>query len=155
MLAIPDLAQRTEHSYSLKLKVTTIGTEEHVALVMGKFLVQAVFKSEDAPLKGNFVHYEDNISDGLLPLNADVQFSSQDAFAAEVLRLSKMTLAPHRPDQEGGNCADYVKKVLEQLAAIPNALVPTGVPKEFTVWYAKNSERISEGTRAAMKQEHK
>ncbi|KAF9068222.1 hypothetical protein BDP27DRAFT_1448550 [Rhodocollybia butyracea] len=148
-----NLVQRNNEkvSYPLSLWASQIGTEqEHVSLVMHDVLVQGVVAKSmndfETPLIGHYAAYHGPTTTEktrIIKLNENVEFASRHEFEAEVLKLSKMTLAPHKPIDEGGNCVDYIKKALEELVE-EKALAK--MPATFTAWYGANYKRISEGT---------
>lgn len=128
---------------------------------MDNVLVQGVVAKSmndfETPLIGHYAAYHGPTTTEktrIISLKEKVEFASRDAFEAEVIKLSKMTMAPHKPIDEGGNCVDYIKKALEELVA-DKALAK--MPPAFTTWYGQNYKRISEDTWVARhkKAEHK
>ncbi|KAF9074055.1 hypothetical protein BDP27DRAFT_1317924 [Rhodocollybia butyracea] len=135
---------------SLKLKVVNFNTAyEYVSLVVGDFVIGGVFnpESEVYGLKGNLIRNEADESTGkiqLIPFDEKPTFSHPNGYEADLQKLVREVTIPNRAaGQWGGNCVDYVHKVLEEM--VKDHMLKE-IPKEFTDWSKKNYMRIFKNT---------
>jgi hypothetical protein len=113
-----DLAQRSDEvSYPLYLLTRYKNTEnEHVALYIGGIVLEGVvFSTRDfkTPIHGSYYPFPNVPPEfNSQPLNENVKFSSRSEFIKEMDKLEKITMAPLKPIDKGGNCVDFLKKML-------------------------------------------